>query len=93
MSEFHLGHSGFVDFPTFMDFDLSLEIFLFLMEVGLVFVLGVEENFVFFKLLFIACFLLDKGNFVLLISLNGLSEFVHSSLKSLFFVENHLAVN
>lgn len=90
MSEFHFGHSGFIDFSTFHDFDLSGKVFLFVVEVGFIPVFGVKKDFISFELLFIAGFLLDDGQFLLLISLNGLSEFVDSTLKSLFVVEIHL---
>ena len=89
MSEFHFGHSAFVDFPTFLDFDIGIEIFLFFMEVGLIFILGVEYNFISFELLLIVGFLLDKGNFLFLVSFDGMFEFVHPLLKDFSLLDIH----
>ena len=89
MSEFHFSHSGFVDFSTFHDLDFGFEILLFFMEVVFVFILGFKEDFISFELLFIASFLFNNGNFLLLVLFNGLSEFSHSSLKDIFPVDVH----
>jgi hypothetical protein len=89
MPQFHFSHSGFVDFSTFHDLDISFQIFLFFMEVVFVFILGFKEDLISFELLFIASFLIDNGNFLLLVLLNGLSEFCHPALKDIFPVNVH----
>lgn len=89
MSEFHFSHSWFVNFSTFHDLDLGFKIFLFFMEVSLIFILWVEEDFAFFELLLVFRFLLYNGDFLLLISLNGLFKFIQSSFKFLLVIEIH----
>ena len=91
MPEFHFGHSGFVNFSTFHDFDFSFEVLLLFVEVRLVFIFGLEHNFVLFKLLFVSRLLLDKANFLLLVLFDSLSELGHPPLKDIFPVNMHEA--